>query len=153
MKKADILKFLHQMAESETELVFADTTEYDYIEDKIYMNLDGEPDMGFMRHLLTYHCNPQERKWAVKIDEILWSLLHEIGHEMTMDLIEEDENDEGVRALCAMTSLEEVKSNIPLQDLYFNLPLEWEATDWAVSWAATHKEFLFFLTICLEFAE
>lgn len=153
MKATDILQLLHRMAESETELVFADTTEYDYAEDKIYMNLDGEPDMGFMRHLLTYHCNPQERKWAVKIDEILWSLLHEIGHEMTMDFVEEDEKDETTRALCAMTSLEEVKGNIPLQDLYFNLPLEWEATDWAVCWAATHKEFLFFLSECLQIVD
>ena len=108
-----------------------DTTELDWATDTIYLNLDGnEPDLGFIRHLREVH---KERN-AYTIDESLWAVLHEIGHYMMVDDLDEGWEDEEapVRAVCAMLSTEQVASSERLQDLYFNLPSEWEATEWAV---------------------
>jgi len=72
------------------------------------------------------------------------SLLHEIGHHYTLDLIDEETN-----AFCEFekmrideemenaTTEEEIKA---LNYQYFNLPDEIEATAWAVEYAETHPK-------------
>lgn len=101
---------------------------YETATNKINIDLTDNEDFGFMRHLKETH----KYKNADKISIIVWSILHEIGHYETEDEIEweDDFND---RAVLALTG-ENVKYNTKVQDMYFNLPSEFAATEWAIDW-------------------
>lgn len=135
MDKKNKLKVLRSLVRELTDntlsLKEGETTELDWATDTIYLNLDGsEPDLGFRRHL----CEKHREHNAYTVDELIWSVLHEIGHYMTVDDLCEgwEEEEAPVRAVCAMLSTEQVAASERLQDLYFDLPSEWEATEWAV---------------------
>lgn len=66
----------------------------------------------------------------------LWTLLHEIGHYNTVDYAEDDLI---ARAICGLASREEALKDLKLQDIYFNIENEWEATEWAIEWINSHK--------------
>ena len=62
--------------------------------------------------------------------DVTLSVLHEIGHRMTEDLIPENYNREHAEIICFLDadSLEEANKN------YFKLPDEAAATNWAIEW-------------------
>lgn len=86
-------------------------------------------DCGFLRHLHEVH----NCKFAYAYPLVLWSILHEIGHYETENEVEETESDEELRFWLSLTG-EELAHNTVIQDRYFNLPSEWEATEWAIGW-------------------
>ena len=119
-----------ELTDGELIVKAGDVTELDFENDTITLNLDGtEPDLGFMRHLREVH----KEHHTYEVDERIWAVLHEVGHYMTVDDLCEgyEEEEEKPRALCALLTTEEVAASPKLQDLYFNLPSEWEATEWA----------------------
>lgn len=148
MNEKFILETLYVATETDCTFALTDgISEYDYMSHHITYNPD-EPEIGFMRHLREVH----KAKWCDKYDYRLWGLLHEIGHAETFDDIPEtgDEDDLATRVACSMMSLEEVAKSEKLQDLYFNLPTEWEATEWAAEWAESHPDIMAELTNCYK---
>lgn len=87
-----------------------------------------EDECGFLRNLREVHgC----KEWN-KVSVATWSLLHEIGHYHTFNYFTED--DLQVRALCALVPLSMAENSVELQDMYFGIGTEWEATEWAIDW-------------------
>ena len=119
--------------DDELSIVFTDEgNEYDYVQSCIYFNPHDLEDCGFLRHLREVHGFTDCDKYSL----LLWTLLHEIGHHFTIDYCEEDEME--TRMLCAMCSKEEAEKSTHIQDLYFNLESEWEATEWAIEFVSTN---------------
>ena len=90
-------------------------------------------DMGFTRHMREYHLYEPQFKL------LLYSLLHEIGHYYTQDCIDEEELE--TRALCSLIPFEVIMKRKDLQNEYFNLKSEFEATEWAIGFAVRHSLF------------
>lgn len=91
-------------------------------------------DMGFLRHLREVHgC----KEWNF-VGVSTWALLHEIGHYHTIDYTEDDL---ATRALCAMVPAATARKSIKIQDMYFGIETEWEATEWAIDWVHKHPCF------------
>ena len=90
-------------------------------------------DMGFLRHMRECH------EWEPQFSEMLYSILHELGHYYTQDCI--DSNELEIRSICALTPVEEMLVNEELQNLYFNLDSEFEATEWAIDFSCRHRVF------------
>ena len=89
----------------------------------------AKDEYGFVRNLRERHYYAAEG-----LNLKLITLLHEVGHIKTRDYTFESDNDNMNRTLCALTPKEVAMENIELQDLYYALPLEWEATEWAIDW-------------------
>jgi hypothetical protein len=78
-------------------------------------------------------------------DGIAFSLLHEIGHHKTTDLLAEEELD---RCYCKVDQLEQKLKNEnltyaqrrKLHNQYFELPNEYLATSWAVAFCKAHPK-------------
>ena len=87
---------------------------------------------GFMRHLREVHGYINADQYSLA----LWTLLHEIGHYYTIDYVEDDL---WTRTFCGLFSYEEASKDSELQDMYFNIKSEWEATEWAIKWISFHK--------------
>lgn len=109
---------------------------YEYKKDIIRLNLRDDDDFGFLRHLRETHgCQKLNDKL------MLWTILHEVGHYMTQDDITEEEYavDMATKAICAVISKEtaELKN---VQNMYFDAPSEWHATEWAVEWVEDNYE-------------
>ena len=96
----------------------------------LYYNFDII-DMGFLRHMRECH------KWEPQFSVMLYSLLHELGHYYMQDCI--DENEMETRAYCASLPVECVLKRPDIQDLYFNLESEFEATEWAIQYTIEHN--------------
>lgn len=64
----------------------------------------------------------------------LFALLHEVGHSMTMDSLEDDELTSELIMREAVHLMDSEKGN----DLYFNLPSEKMANKWAVDYFKTN---------------
>lgn len=103
-------------------------------------------DSGFMRHLRDTHKVPFVL-WA-RYSLATWSLLHELGHHFCDEKIDENEHDEFVRAFCSTIPRNETDKET--QNLYFNLPREYEATEWAIEFAWEHRELCDLLDDYLE---
>ena len=97
------------------------------------INLDLDPmDYGFLRHLRDVHgCD----SWD-KIAPQTWALLHEVGHSHTW-IEEEDEEDFTRIILQFMDGTDEA-----VQNTYFDLPNEWEATEWAIKYVERHPHLI-----------
>ena len=102
-------------------------------EEKVFINVpawktvnynDDEPGRYFRQDFIN-RC-PLAKGFA----DVTLSVLHEIGHRMTEDLIPADYNREKAEMLCGIfaESLEEANRN------YFKLPDETLATNWAIKW-------------------
>lgn len=96
--------------------------------------INDTEDCGFIRHLTEIH----KCKFANKFSLTLWSILHEIGHYETEDFVDFDEEMDD-RIMLYLTE-DTVKTNKKIQDKYFNLPSEWEATEWAIWWITENWE-------------
>ena len=96
---------------------------------------EGEGLGWFLRNLETAH----ECQFVNDIDPLMWTLLHEIGHFETAEIVDPEE-DLANRALFAITSKEQARGDKELQDLYFSMDSEWQATEWAIDWVANHHK-------------
>ena len=109
---------------------------------KINVDLDDlEDDGGFTRHLLNKHLVPLEL--CLRYTTATCSILHELGHYFCDDDIEETHEDKLTRVLCSMIPRETATEE--QQDLYFDLPFEWEATEWAICFVVEHQELVDYL--------
>lgn len=97
----------------------------------IRLNLRDDDDLGFMRHLRECH-----RCKFRNISSMLWTILHEVGHYATQNnlTLEEEEESYEIKAICAVVPSRIAEKSTKIQDLYFNTPIEWEATEWAIRW-------------------
>lgn len=111
---------------------FGDDNYFDADENEIWLNPKDNEDCGFLRHLKEVHGFEKTMNYPLW----MWSVLHEIGHFETLDFCESDEMTE--RVICASHSKEEAEQSVELQDLYFNLESEWEATEWAINFIKSH---------------
>ena len=106
---------------------------FDCTEDTIYINPHEVDDYGFTRHVREVH----ECGFADEISYALWAVLHEIGHFHTLDFCDDDLT---TRAFCMISP-----NNAATQNLYYGIESEWEATEWAIDYAADHR------TLCAIF--
>lgn len=131
MNKIIIILFIKSI-NPKIKIVFTnEESSFEWSTDTIYLNLNENCD-GFLRHLKNSHHVLDY--W--KLNKMIWQVLHEIGHYYTLDFIEEDEQAE--RALCALIDKETAENNEEIQNIYFNLEKEWEATEWAIRYAKQH---------------
>lgn len=91
----------------------------------------------FIKHIKEKHHFPQ----IMQINENLFSLLHEIGHYYTFSCCLVTDEEEEIRTFyCDLP--EETPSalvlNSTFMDIYYDLPLEWEATEWAIQFCKKH---------------
>ena len=108
---------------------------YYYFEDKITYTLNfthnGEKVKAFKEHIYTtYNIDLDDEK-----DFFLFSLLHEIGHYMTMDTMEQEDLIVEVAIRKLLQEKVEMEDNI-----YFKLPSEVLANDWAADYFMEHYE-------------
>lgn len=107
-------------------------TAFEWTTDTIYYNPAQNPfDLGFQRHLREQHLFEKPEQFSIG----LWSILHELGHYFNPD----EEVDENAKALCAMVSVEVAANSPYIQDMYYNSPDEFAATEWACDWIMKHK--------------
>lgn len=71
------------------------------------------------------------------MDIVIYSLLHELGHKMTIDQFTELEFDS---YLAKVDEIEEMDDTEDKNFLYFNLPLERAASEWARDFINTYYE-------------
>lgn len=91
-------------------------------------------DGGFLYHIEKSH----NYKYVNKISIIVWSILHEIGHYETEGLEYDEDYDEYIRDYCATIPISEAEKDPELAKIYFDLPKEWEATEWAIDFVESH---------------
>ena len=118
----------------------------DYERSIIRLNLRDDEDFGFMRNLREQHnCHLD------CISPMMWTILHEIGHFMTIDEIPEADYEEALetKALLAIYG-DKIKTNTILQDVYFSTETEWQATEWAISYTRKHYVMVLEFSKCLE---
>ena len=89
-------------------------------------------DYGFMRHLMNVH----RCKVADKYGYNLWHLLHEFGHYA----IEEKYGDNLQERAYFKENFRYLNRNIPLQNEFYNMKVEWEATEWAIKWVEANPK-------------
>lgn len=99
----------------------------------IYYNKAQDPfDVGFIRHLKEKHYFENPEQYAIP----LWSLLHELGHYFYPD----EEEDLVSKTICALLPYELAVESKTLQDMYYDSPDEYAATEWAIDWIVTHPK-------------
>ena len=104
-----------------------------YNSDTDSINICVEEDCeDFLAHVRQYH-DFHETQLA---QPLVWIMLHEIGHHYT--LVEDDEEDSLRMILKMAFEVEETDRKIA----YYNLPNEWEATEWAINYIKKHRVFV-----------
>lgn len=112
-----------------------DGNSYDSYEEAIYLDLDDTEDFGFLRHLEEKHGFSGARLYSLNV----WSILHEIGHYNTLDYCEENSYDELLaRGMCGLIAKSEVTEEV--ENIYFGIESEWEATEWAIIYVMEHRK-------------
>lgn len=134
MKKFLIWLFIKSIV-PKMKIVFTpnEGSSFEWSTDTIYLDVNENCD-GFMRHLKNVH----GIRGADNFNIIIWQILHEIGHYFTLDFIDEDEDEQTERAICALIDEETANNSEAIQDLYFNLEAEWQATEWAIDYIKIH---------------
>ena len=120
-------------------VVFYDEWEYRFCDDTLaYTLLEYTTDIWFnefVKQTFNYKVKPEYN--------FILSVLHEVGHRETVDLIEDKTYDycvaEKERISAEMGTENELKSK-KLDFEYFALPDELEATTWAVEYLKRHKK-------------
>ena len=106
--------------------------EFEWDTNTIYYNPAEDPaDVGFMRHLRERHFFIEPERFSSR----LWSILHELGHYFNADEVGNYED----KAICALLPYEVAKSCGSIQDLYYDSPDEFIATEWACAWITDHE--------------
>lgn len=93
---------------------------------------DTENSEDFLAHVRQYH-DFHETQLA---RSFVWVMLHEIGHYYTF--VEDDDEDRFRMLLNLAFEVDEVDRRIA----YYNLPNEWEATEWAINYIKKHRVFV-----------
>lgn len=116
----------------------SDENSFDYAENLIRLNLRDDEDFGFMRHLENVHGFKPARQFS----EMVWTLLHEIGHYETQDDYDDEEYEQGLNIKLNLACLppKGLRDDEKLQDKYFNIVEEWVATEWAIDFVKHHKK-------------
>jgi len=105
--------------------------EFEWDTNTIYYDRNDDPqDVGFMRHLREKHFFPNPERYSHR----LWSILHELGHYFNPD----EEEDTISKAICALLPLDFAQTTPTLQDMYYDSPDEFAATEWACDWIDFH---------------
>ena len=95
---------------------------------------DIENDYGFIRNLKEVH----KCRFVDRYSHLLWAILHEVGHYYTLDDYLDDEEEAGARlALACLT--EEMVKDPEIQDMYYAIPSEWGATEWAIQFVRHNR--------------
>lgn len=99
---------------------------------------DPEGEKAFLQHIaLTHKCH-----FVNEISPLAWTILHEIGHYFTDDYLtdEDREADYEYRKLLSLGIIPDDYSrpDDSIDEAYFNLPAEWEATEWAINYIKKH---------------
>ena len=95
-----------------------------------------DDDYGFMRHIKYNHNFAEAYDYSIN----LWSILHELGHYFVGDNGYVSEEELAQYAICAMMPHDVAKDNPYLQNLYFDIPAEYNATEWAITWIMKHRK-------------
>ena len=123
-------------------------TTFDFSKNVVNIGYDFDKDeYGFAYHLKNTH----KCKFAYNISYQLWAILHELGHYYANAGIEDEEQARFVRSVCAMLGDEVVKKDRNIQAMYFNLPSEWAATEWAIDFIRKNKWKVVFLNFLAKF--
>ena len=108
-------------------------TSFEWSTNTIYYDREADPfDIGFARHVKEKHKFPYPENYSTA----LWSILHEIGHYET-DYAEEDIR---AKAVCKFLPADIAYANKGIQNLYYDSPDEFEATEWAIEWIEDHPK-------------
>lgn len=106
--------------------------EYEFDTNTIYYDPTQNPqDVGFLRHIAEKHNFPNPEQFSIH----LWSVLHELGHHFNPD-----ETDEWAKVVCAIVDYEDAIKSKAVQDLYYDSPDEFAATEWACAWIENHPK-------------
>lgn len=110
-------------------------TDFDYcfFENKIHYTLV----VGDLSSTL-FMQNAEARFPDVHADVFLWSLLHEVGHNETIDDLEDETED-----FCREIKNHLFDNNLSIEsihEIYFNCPDEMAATDWAGEYLMNHSK-------------
>lgn len=129
-----IAYFIHRI-DPQIKVTFAREKMWANIENKeINIDVTDNEDMGFRKHIYNGHKFKDVNKYSL----LMWSILHEIGHIKTPKA----KDDMHARTLCAMVSEETARKDISIQNLYFNIPCEWQATEWAINFIKRNQKFV-----------
>ena len=126
MKKFIIWLFIKSIVPKMKVIFTNEESAFEWSTDTIYLNLNENCD-GFMRHLKKEHCPLAFSNHGgfylsmYDFKKVIWQVLHEIGHYFTLDFIEENEDEQTERAICALINKETAENNEKIQDMYFNL--------------------------------
>lgn len=131
------LAFIVNSIAPEVRLVYEPNspTCFDHDLKAVVIGNDLQDDRGFMRHIVETHDFAQAYDYSL----VLWSVLHELGHYFTSDDGWIDEDEASQYLVCALVS-KEATDDPKIQDLYFNIPSEYEATEWAIDWIKANPE-------------
>ena len=128
----------------EIKIVFSNNgSSFEYATNTVYLDFNDDCT-GFMRHLKFEH----GMRGADNFNIIMWQMLHEVGHFYTLDYCEDDESLE--RTICALIDEDEAKNSEKIQNIYFNLEKEWEATEWASNYLIFHEKKCTFFSKLLD---
>lgn len=131
----NLIQTIARQTEEEISVLFAEDEPmaYDWENNAVIIGYDLDDEQStsaFLDHLRNTHkCN-----FARKFSARLWSVLHEVGHHFTQDdeLYENDLEMRAILALVPTPTTDEGYRNIA--NMYFDLPSEYEATEWAINY-------------------
>lgn len=110
----------------------------------IQLDFRKENVANFTEHLYTQH----KCKVAYKIHPYIWKMLHEIGHFYTIEYCETDP-----LALLIIESADckTEKEKKDVDFFYYNMPVEYAATDWAANYVKNNKKKIVFYNKIFNF--
>ena len=113
---------------------FDNLTYFDLDKDTLHIDVfeQDDDDCGFIRHLREEHDCTVANEYCI----IVWATLHELGHYETQFFTD---NDPDERELCIRIPTEIAARSQAIQNMYYNLPSEYEATEWAISYEWLHQ--------------
>ena len=139
----NIKKYANKLIpEFEVKISRKDNTAINHAEEIIKLNPDEDFSM-VIDHMEKVH----GAKFIKKYDPLFVAMLHEVGHYMTFDFIDDSEYEIYMLMVTGLQlATKEYNNFVQLSDAYFNTTVEWEATEWALNYISENqknlKEFL-----------
>lgn len=115
--------------------------EYDWVQEKIYCGALPENDFNAWNELMV------ELGLNVKISNEAMAFLHELGHFITYDDFLDDEFDDTdlIKGMLGIAPITKAS-----YEIYYHLPVEIAATEWAVNYINSNPEEAVILDSCFE---
>lgn len=116
----------------EAEVIFEDNEFWVDVENKtinVGINTDPEGDRLIQEFIFN--------EFGVAMDSFLIGCLHEAGHVMTYD---KEIYEEGQRMYLLLQTMYDGNYHQDYSDIYFRIPNEYRATEWAVKYYTTFQE-------------